>query len=492
MLNPTSIWRRAPVKARQLATWQSVYLYLLAVCIGGCASTNGQREFLAINYQRAATVEGPDRNPVLVIPGLLGSTLRDSSNDEFVWGGFDRVSANPTSQTGLRALALPFEVGAGGRVNADDGIEPTWVLQRARVRVLGLPFNLDVYAGILQALGVGGYRDESLGTAGAIDYGDDHFTCFQFPYDWRRDIVESAQRLYDFVATQRGEVQSEYEERFGIRDADVRFDIVAHSMGGLVARYFLMYGNQDLPADGSMPELTWAGAKFVERVILVGTPNAGSALTLRNMINGWSLGLLQPRYSAALLGTYPSTYQLLPRAGGGGAIWDDTGESVGDLYSPVLWQQLGWGLASPSADRELRMLLPTARDAGERELIAKTLQSRLLSRARQFHAALDRPAKLPNGTSMMLVIGDSQPTAAAIEVSRTNGNAKVARFGDGDGTVLRTSVLHDTRSSESWVPMLQTPIDYDQALFLPQSHTGLTSDPTFTDNILHWLLEDPR
>jgi hypothetical protein len=52
---------------------------------------------------------------------------------------------------------------------------------------------------ILMALGVGGYRDQGLSDAGAIDYGDDHFTCFQFDYDWRRDIVENARALEKFI-----------------------------------------------------------------------------------------------------------------------------------------------------------------------------------------------------------------------------------------------------------------------------------------------------
>jgi triacylglycerol esterase/lipase EstA (alpha/beta hydrolase family) len=58
--------------------------------------------------------------------------------------------------------------------------------------------------------------------------------------------------------------------RFGIKDHDVKFDIVAHSMGGLVARYYLRYGTQDLPPDGSLPELTWAGAQYVDNLIMVG------------------------------------------------------------------------------------------------------------------------------------------------------------------------------------------------------------------------------
>lgn len=468
-----------------------ILLTVVLLGLSGCASNAG-KNFLAINYQRTARFEGPDRNPVLVIPGLLGTTLRDTGTDTLIWGGFDGVSVDPRDPAALRALALPLSPAEDGRVAADDGVEPTWVLERARVRLFGLPFNLEVYAGILQSLGVGGYRDESLGTAGVIDYGPGHFTCFQFPYDWRRDIVGSAKRLHKFIEQKQGYVQREYATRFGIEKTDVKFDIVAHSMGGLVARYFLMYGDQDLPADGSLPVLNWAGAEHVDRVILVGTPNGGSALAFRNLVNGMSLGLFQPHYSPVLLGTYPSTYQLLPRNSSESVVWEDSLTPVGDLYSAALWQRHGWGLAGHDADAELATLLPDTRSADQRATIAATLQSRLLERARHFHRALDRPATLPDGLSIMLVVGDATPTARLIGAPRDGGPVKIIGNGDGDGTVLRTSVLNDQRRDEDWQPELRSPLDYDQVLFLPETHTRLTSNTTFTDNILFWLLEDRR
>ena len=69
-------------------------------------------------------------------------------------------------------------------------------------------------------------------------------------------------------------MQREYARRFGVENHDVRFDIVVHSMGGLLTRYYLCYGTQSLPADGSLPTLNWAGTQFVERAVLVGTPSA--------------------------------------------------------------------------------------------------------------------------------------------------------------------------------------------------------------------------
>ena len=470
---------------------RGVAVALAVALAGGCAG-NDDRSFLTINYQRAAEEHGPDRNPIVVVPGLLGTTLQDTDSGTFVWGGFDNISVDPKKPTGLRWLALPLTLGTNGRISAEDAIRPTWVLERATVRVFGLPFNLNVYAGILEALGVGGYRDETLGTRGVIDYGPGHFTCFQFPYDWRRDIVESAQRLGEFLDDKRAYVQAEYRDRFGIENADVRFDLVAHSMGGLVARYFLMYGAEDLPADGSLPELTWAGAEYLERVILVAPPNAGSALAVRNLVKGRSFGLLQPFYSPTLLGTYPSTYQLLPRNEAQAVVWEDTREPIGDIYEPALWRELGWGLAAPDNDDELEVLLPDSQNAGEREAIATALQARLLTRARHLHQALDRPAALPPGVALMLVVGDAQKTARTIGVARDDGRVRIIEHGDGDGTVLRTSALHDQRREADWVPSLTTPLDYDVALFLPDSHTHLTGGATFTDNVLFWLLEDPR
>ncbi len=88
----------------------------------------------------------------------------------------------------------------------------------------------------------------------------------------------------------------------------MQFDVVAHSMGGLISRYYLRYGNQDLPSDGSIPKLTWAGADVIDRLIMVGTPNAGYLDTIVELLYG---SPLQP-YPTAVLGTLPAYYQMLP------------------------------------------------------------------------------------------------------------------------------------------------------------------------------------
>ena len=141
----------------------------------------------------------------------------------------------------------------------------------------------------------------------SIDYGTDHFTCFQFDYDWRQDIAANAESLEEFIAERRAFVQKKYKEEFGIENAPVKFDIVAHSMGSLLSRYYLRYGAQSLPSDGGLPELNWAGAQDIERAILVAPPNAGSLEAFGQLLDGFNTGRpVLPFYSPIILGTFPS------------------------------------------------------------------------------------------------------------------------------------------------------------------------------------------
>jgi len=446
-------------------------------------------------YNELAQSSDLHRNPVIVIPGVMGSTLTQRGSGRTVWGAFDRESADPETTVGARLVALPMRLDVP-LVELTDDVYASGALDRLRLSFLGLPVGVAAYVNLLLALGIGGYRDEGLAFNGAVDYGDDHFTCFQFAYDWRRDISENAVRLHEFILEKKAYVEEEYRQRFGVEQPDVRFDIVAHSMGGLLSRYFLRHGGVLLPADGSLPELDWAGAQLVDKLVVVAPPNNGSADALLNMVYGMDLGFFLPGYEAALLGTMPGVYQLLPRPELGAIVsGDDPERRLESALEADFWIAKGWGLASPEQDDILERLLPGITSKAERSRIARDHLRKCLSRARQFFAAMDRPATLPKGVELILAAGDSLETPTVLAVDERGAGVWTIREEPGDGTVSRASALGDRRAADGPATehkRLVSSVDWSRVMFFFEGHLGLTRDPAFIDNLLYILLEEPR
>ena len=466
--------------------WKRWMAMIAVASLLACASAPNQPQ-LGELYNALARQEDPLRNPVIVIPGLLGSRLVDRSSGSVAWGAFGLGQVNPNTAEGARIVALPMRSGVSLAALRDDVVSDG-ALDRLVYNFLGIPLELNAYYKILNVLGVGGYRDQGL--ANAIDYGDRHFTCFQFDYDWRRDIVESARQLDDFIKAKRTYVTREIEKRFGVKNNQVKFDIVAHSMGGLVARYYMRYGTQDLPEDGRLPMLTWEGARNIEHLILIGTPNAGALDALLHLTEGIRPAALFPTYPAAIVGTMPSAYQLLPRARHH-PVLDTDGAPVKDLYDPDLWRKNEWGLADPAQTEVLEVLLPDIDRPETRRRMALEHQAKALRRARHFAAAMDRPARPPDTLRLFLVAGDSEATNQTAQFN-ARGRLKIVATAAGDGTVLRSSALMDERLLSVPNQRLKSPIYWNQVLFLFSDHLGLTEDPAFTDNVLYFLLERPR
>src|SRR5262245_40605076 len=202
--------------------------------------------------------------PIIIIPGITGSELVNRTTGEKLWPDLfpkDKV-----------ALALPI---TSTTLSEDrDDIVASRVIESAQL-IKFMP-EIGVYGALLKALeNQGGYRR---GDIDAPPPDGDRDTYYLFAYDWRRDNVESARKLAEKIA----------EIKRRTNRPDLRFDIIAHSMGGLVARYFAMYGDVDVLGD-RQPRPDWRGAQSVRSLVLFATPNAGSMDALRSLIYGYSI-----------------------------------------------------------------------------------------------------------------------------------------------------------------------------------------------------------
>jgi hypothetical protein len=183
--------------------------------------------------------------------------------------------------------------------------------------ILPRAFGFTEYADLLDLFDSTGY---SPGTGKGLRYA-------VYTYDWRRDLVEGARGLglrLEGLAREMG-------------DPGARFHLVGHSMGGLVARYYLRFGGAEPAADA---RVTWAGARRAASVLLAATPNAGSIPPLL-------LGMPGPHttLAASVVSRMPSVYQLLPPSGTQPLV-DPRGRPLEhDLHDPATWERFRWGLA---------------------------------------------------------------------------------------------------------------------------------------------------
>lgn len=460
-----------------------------------CGCFPAERYSLPEIYNQAA--QSHIRNPVVMIHGMGGSMLVDEEKDQIVWGAFSGTGSNPNSAEGIRQLALPMQKADTEKftpadvANLQDSIHSTGPLQKIRLDVLGMAFSVDVYRQILQTLGIGGFRDQVI-QPGQIDYGTEHYTCFTFFYDWRKDIVENSRRLDKFLSETAEYVAAE-DEKQGIRRKQVRFDLVAHSYGGLIARYYLRYGADDVCTSDDPPGVDWKGGRNISRLILVGAPNTGATEAFQSLLKGWKYSWLMPRFQPALIATFPSVYQLMPRPRHR-IFKDDSGSTVEvDLYDVDFWQKNNWGIFSAGQEKYLGYLLP---DAESPRAAARTYVRAALIRARRVHKALEVKPESDCPAEIYLFTSNTVPTRNRVELTGAPGSYKAVfedknLYAPGDGTVTTASALGDERQGRAWKPWVRTNIPFNGIYMMKGDHLEITSSPRFTNNLLHILLVMP-
>jgi len=245
-------------------------------------------------------------------------------------------------------------------------------------------FGFTEYADLLRLVRSAGFGDASASLKSKAG-------CHIFSYDWRRDLIESAQRLEETLDA--------LAEKSGDRDA--RFNVIGHSMGGLVARYYLRYGSAAPKPD--MP-VTWAGARRIRNLVLVAVPNGGAIAALEAVFNGSRVGLSSTTLAPSVIARMPSIYQLLPPREAP-ALVDRQGRAVeADLHDPAFWREQKWGpFRSPSREAEF--------------------VEAALARARAFHEALARRPDRSCPVRVLALGGDCLPTLGRAVMSDRPGQA---------------------------------------------------------------------
>lgn len=202
--------------------------------------------------------------PVVFVPGLMGSEL---------WAGSERIWPNVRylfTQPEVFALPDKAPLEAGGIVN-EVVIVPNLIKQEQYNRL-------------------GDFLVESLGYQREVNL-------FEFGYDWRQDVRDSARRLAERIADWRLEGP---------------FVIMAHSLGSLVTRYYVE---------------RLGGKQRVARVVFMGGPHYGVPKSVANLVQKVDLlpfGLMGDRLRQVLV-TFPSLYQILPIYE---AVFDQDGKAV--------------------------------------------------------------------------------------------------------------------------------------------------------------------
>lgn len=447
------------------------------------------------------------KNPVVIIPGVTGSQLVNPVTGKTVW--FD---VRRDKDDDLR-LPMTSPILARNR----DGLRATDIIRKVEVPILP---DVEVYQTLIDALVERGFKEADWNNPVATD------VFYVFPYDWRRDNVETAQLLIGKITAAKK----------ALKRPDLKFDIISHSMGGLVARYAAMYGAADLPRDGVKPVPNWAGAAHINKLMMFGTPNEGAFTAFEALLNGSPIiaGRNLPfvdSFRPEDVMTNPAAFQLIPHQSSARFLDENLQPLRVDLYNVETWLKYGWGpLADPKflsklkdADRlaltnkEIKPAKLKSDAKMDDRLVAGTTYNQVhsylasaLSRARRFHIALDAPtSRSPvelyafGGNceqtldAVMLVRDEKKDrwqtvfeasdikTAAGKEIKKDE--VKAAMFAIGDGRVTKRSLLAETLPANAG-PDIKTIFSLKSSFFACGSHFRLFLEQPIKESFLSALI----
>ena len=450
----------------RLAAW--VWISCCAMQLAGCTSVGP-----AAHQPYASRSAALERVPVILIPGLLGSKLIRASDGTELWPG----STSKLLTSDYEDLALRIDPETLEPI--DDGLVPGGIFEGA--------VGKDFYRHIIQDLRAsGGYQ--------LIEPGDPAVQqkagLYVFTYDWRQDILKTAQKLDELIER----IRRDYN------DPALRVDVVAHSMGGLVVRYYERYGTVDV-LGGNTFTVTGLGLAKLRRIVLLGTPNQGTVTAVHKFLNGYRVGVSAlPTEGVA---TMPSTYELFPHPLVDWVV-NVRGKPLNfDLFDVEFWRRYEWSIF----DHRIQRRMDRRRDVWPAQDVFEAWFKKRLDRARRFTWSLMVPAG-PVPLIKALVLGsDCVPTPRRLVFENIESESIVRlrpeqifkpvpgldyeslMFEAGDGSVTRSSLLSRQNLSKEVPSFEQEGLETDRSRLVCAKHDALTSNDELIDAMIQYLLE---
>ena len=219
------------------------------------------------------------RNPVILIPGIMGTEIFKNYDDNSeIWPNVNKLIFSITDNF-LNDLALNPD----GTENPDKPMKLGDIIRGTHVDILGMKYDSKTFEGLISLLESNGYVENT--------------NLFVFPYDWRKSNADSAEKLRDKI-----------NKILADTGAD-KVDLVAHSMGGLVAKKYIALN----------------GAGNVDQLIFIGTPQLGAPKAFKVIMEGDDMGVgyslnslnlklhfLNPDKAKYIVQNMPGVFELLP------------------------------------------------------------------------------------------------------------------------------------------------------------------------------------
>ena len=236
--------------------------------------SNPVRKGIIRNGELVGIPPAPVNNPVIIIPGIMGSILIN-----------DDLTINKERWPNLPLMVLPGSDSYLDEIKLSSlGISEFNIISSDLIRELE---GHDFFAGLIKTLLQSGISNSQ--------------ELFENPYDWRIDIQTISNELKNKIEQIKSETGS------------MKVDIIAHSMGGLIVKQYL----KDY------------GGDFIGKFIDVGTPHLGSPKAFKILQYGDDMGfrplnisILNENRVKIISQNMPSVYELLPNSSYGNYIYD--------------------------------------------------------------------------------------------------------------------------------------------------------------------------